>query len=122
MNRLASTMNPKPGAPPPPPPNPAPPGPERTQTAVASHTTGAAEACGETAYQSAVDRAAAGRRSAFSAREWTALWVYFTAPPLGMFIAALVYRFRRGARAVFCAKLHHDNNKRCIFRCNYRAM
>jgi aquaporin Z len=60
--------------------------------------------------------------SAFAAREWTALWVYFTAPPLGMFLASKVYRFRHGAQAVFCAKLHHHNDKRCIFRCNYAAM
>lgn len=60
--------------------------------------------------------------SAFAAREWTALWVYFTAPPLGMLLASKVYRFRQGAQAVFCAKLHHNNDKRCIFRCNYAAM
>ncbi|MCC6860308.1 MAG: aquaporin [Bryobacterales bacterium] len=56
--------------------------------------------------------------SAFSAREWTALWVYFTAPPLGMILAGLFYRFRRGPHAVLCAKLHH-NHQRCIFRCDY---
>jgi aquaporin Z len=60
--------------------------------------------------------------SAVWAREWTALWVYFAAPPLGMFLAGQLYRFRRGAHAVFCAKLHHHNNQRCIFRCNYTAM
>ncbi len=57
--------------------------------------------------------------SAFSAREWTAIWVYFTAPVLGMFLAGQLYRARRGPHAVLCAKLHHDNDKRCIFRCNY---
>ena len=60
--------------------------------------------------------------SAFSAHDWTALWVYFTAPPLGMLLAGLLYRFQRGAHRVFCAKLHHDNGERCIFRCNYGAM
>lgn len=59
--------------------------------------------------------------SAAAAREWTALWLYFTAPPLGMLAAALVFRIRRGAHAALCAKLHHENNKRCIFRCNYGA-
>jgi len=60
--------------------------------------------------------------SAVPAGLWTALWVYFTAPPLGMILAGLIYRFRRGAHAVFCAKLHHHNRERCIFRCNYGAM
>jgi aquaporin Z len=53
--------------------------------------------------------------SALFARDWTALWVYFTAPPLGMLLAAELYLRRRGDAAVFCAKLHHDNQRRCIF-------
>jgi aquaporin Z len=53
--------------------------------------------------------------SALPARHWTALWVYFTAPLLGMFLAAEVYVRTRGLRRVGCAKLHHENNKRCIF-------
>jgi len=57
--------------------------------------------------------------SAVPARIWTALWVYFTAPPLGMLLAAEVYLWVKGARGVICAKLHHANNKRCIFRCGY---
>jgi len=57
--------------------------------------------------------------SAFSAQHWTALWVYFTAPLLGMLLAAQSYLWLKGARAVLCAKLHHDNDKRCIFRCGY---
>jgi aquaporin Z len=60
--------------------------------------------------------------SAASGHIWNALWVYFTAPPLGMLLAAQVYLWLRGKHAVFCAKLHHDNNKRCIFRCNYKAL
>jgi aquaporin Z len=57
--------------------------------------------------------------SAFSAHVWTSLWIYFTAPPLGMLLAAEVFVRLRGARAVICAKLHHQNNQRCIFRCGY---
>jgi aquaporin Z len=57
--------------------------------------------------------------SAFSAHVWTALWIYFTAPPIGMLLAAELYVRLRGARAVICAKLHHQNNQRCIFRCGY---
>jgi aquaporin Z len=52
---------------------------------------------------------------------WHSLWIYFTAPPLGMMLAAQVYLWLRGKHAVFCAKLHHDNDKQCIFRCNYRT-
>jgi aquaporin Z len=57
--------------------------------------------------------------SAFSAHVWTALWIYFTAPPIGMLLAAELYVRLRGARAVICAKLHHQNSQRCIFRCGY---
>lgn len=57
--------------------------------------------------------------SAFPAQLWTAFWVYLTAPPLGMLAAAEVYTGVKGLKQVYCAKLHHQNNKRCIFRCNY---
>jgi aquaporin Z len=60
--------------------------------------------------------------SAAIGRLWNSLWIYFTAPPLGMMLAAQAYLWLRGKRAVFCAKLHHDNHQRCIFRCNYQAM
>src|SRR5437016_4056720 len=53
--------------------------------------------------------------SAFPAQLWTSLWVYFTAPPLGMLLAAEVYLWRKGKGGVGCAKLHHQNSKRCIF-------
>ena len=59
--------------------------------------------------------------SALPAHLWTALWIYFTAPPLAMLLAAEVYLRLRGAHAVLCAKLHHENSKRCIFICNYSA-
>jgi len=57
--------------------------------------------------------------SALSAANWTSLWIYFTAPPLGMLAAAEVFVRRRGLKDVLCAKLHHANSERCIFRCNY---
>jgi aquaporin Z len=53
--------------------------------------------------------------SALAARHWTALWIYFTAPLLGMLLAAEVYVRARGTLSIRCAKLHHENNKRCIF-------
>jgi len=57
--------------------------------------------------------------SAFSAANWTAIWLYFTAPPLGMLMASELYVRSRRTAGVLCAKLHHDNHERCIFRCNY---
>lgn len=53
--------------------------------------------------------------SALAADFWQGLWIYFTAPPVGMLAAAELYRRRRGRQAVGCAKLHHSNDKRCIF-------
>ena len=53
---------------------------------------------------------------------WDALWIYFTAPPLGMLLAAEVFVRTRGAGAVWCAKLHHLNDKRCIFRCGHPSL
>jgi aquaporin Z len=58
--------------------------------------------------------------SAIAAQVWTALWVYFTAPPLGMALAAELYSRLKGPNAIRCAKLHHDNDRRCIFRCGYQ--
>lgn len=52
--------------------------------------------------------------SAVAADDWTALWIYFTAPPLGMLAAATLHH-RLAPGSVACAKLHHDNPHRCIF-------
>jgi aquaporin Z len=60
--------------------------------------------------------------SALPAGVWTALWVYFIAPPIGMLLAAETYLRLKGRRRVFCAKLHHHNSKRCIFRCNFAEL
>ena len=57
--------------------------------------------------------------SALPAHLWTDFWVYLTAPLLGMLLAAECYVRFPGARRVLCAKLHHHNNARCIFRCGY---
>lgn len=58
--------------------------------------------------------------SALMAGQWQSLWIYLTAPPLGMFLAAEIYHRVQGPHAVKCCKLHHENNRRCIFRCNYQ--
>ncbi len=57
--------------------------------------------------------------SAFSADEWSGLWIYFVAPATAMLLASVLYRCCRGVRAVFCAKLHHSNSQPCIFNCRY---
>jgi aquaporin Z len=56
--------------------------------------------------------------SALPADLWTAFWIYLSAPPLGMLLAAELH-VRLGRLPVRCAKLHHDNARRCIFRCGY---
>jgi aquaporin Z len=59
--------------------------------------------------------------SAVGAHTWMSLWIYFVAPPLGMLLAAEVYRRLNISRTIVCAKLHHHNHKPCIFRCNFEA-
>src|SRR5919199_3389894 len=47
------------------------------------------------------------------------LWIYLTAPPLGMLAAV---QTRRALRlTVRCAKLDHHSHRRCIFRCGHAA-
>lgn len=60
--------------------------------------------------------------SAFAARMWTELWVYFAAPPLGMLAAAELYKRTRGTGRVYCAKYHHRNTQRCIFNCEFNRI
>ena len=60
--------------------------------------------------------------SAARANQFSGLWIYFTAPVLGMLLAARLYVLWYGAHRVFCAKLHHHNSQRCIFRRNYGAL
>ncbi len=51
---------------------------------------------------------------------FTSLWLYFTAPPLGMLAASAVYRMLR-RNPVQCAKLIHTEKHRCIF-CGFKAL
>jgi aquaporin Z len=53
--------------------------------------------------------------SAFPSGIWNYFWIYLTAPLLGMLTASQLYLWQKGHRSVRCAKLHHDNDKRCIF-------
>ncbi len=60
--------------------------------------------------------------AALFAGEWSSLWIYVSAPPLGMLAAAELHLRRRGAPGVTCAKLNHTGAGRCIFRCSHGAL
>jgi aquaporin Z len=57
--------------------------------------------------------------SALPARMTGGLWIYFTAPLLGMLSAAVVFDAVRGRSEVKCAKLNHHTSRRCIFHCGF---
>lgn len=60
--------------------------------------------------------------SALFAGIWTAMWLYFSAPLLGMLLAALLYVAISGSEAVLCAKIYHDLHSPCPFRCRFRQL
>jgi aquaporin Z len=53
---------------------------------------------------------------ALQAGHWHAVWIYFLGPTLGMLLASEVFLWARNGIGPYCAKLHHANGKRCIFR------
>jgi len=55
--------------------------------------------------------------SAVPSGVWHGIWIYLTAPPIGMLLAAELH-LRLGRRTP-CAKLDHFTNRRCIFRCDF---
>jgi aquaporin Z len=55
--------------------------------------------------------------SAVPSGVWHGIWIYLTAPPLGMLLAAELY-LRLGRRTPR-AKLNHFTNRRCIFHCDF---
>jgi aquaporin Z len=57
--------------------------------------------------------------SAVFAGLWTAVWLYFVAPVLGMMMAAEVHLRAYGIDSILCAKLHTDPDYPCPFRCHY---
>lgn len=57
--------------------------------------------------------------SALLARHWKAFWVYLTAPVVGMLLASGAYATLPVHNHVYCAKLDHCNDRRCIFRCEF---
>lgn len=57
--------------------------------------------------------------STFVARQWKAFWVYLTAPVAGMLLASASHAALPAHNHVYCAKLDHCNDRRCIFRCEF---
>lgn len=57
--------------------------------------------------------------SSIVAGNWTAWWIYFTAPPIAMLAAAEFFVRTRGLKEVLCAKLDHFGRARCIFNCGF---
>ena len=55
--------------------------------------------------------------SALPSGLWHGMWIYLTAPLIGMLLAAELH-LQRG-RGTPCAKLHHDATHRCIFHCDF---
>lgn len=60
--------------------------------------------------------------SAIPANSFHALWIYFAAPALGMLAAGEIFLLTRTRRGIFCAKYHHHNSERCIFRCRFAEL
>ena len=53
--------------------------------------------------------------SALPSGIWTSGWIYFTAPVLGMLLAAQFYGLISDSPPRACPKLHHGMKQRCIF-------
>jgi aquaporin Z len=56
--------------------------------------------------------------SAVNSAQWASIWIYFTAPIMGMLAAVDIYRKLRPDHKVICAKLDHPDHRRCI-HCGY---
>lgn len=56
--------------------------------------------------------------SAIPAATYTSLWIYLTAPFIGMFSGAVLFKLLNGH--VICAKVFHCRHFRCIFNCGYK--
>ena len=55
--------------------------------------------------------------SALPSGLWGGIWIYLTAPLIGMVFAGELHL--RCGRRTPCAKLHHDITHRCIFHCDF---
>ncbi|MDA8563346.1 aquaporin [Mariniblastus sp.] len=60
--------------------------------------------------------------SAVMSGHWSGVWIYFTAPLLGMLLAGEIFLWTKGKDAIHCAKLYHTTDVRCIFKCGMANM
>jgi len=60
--------------------------------------------------------------SALFAWIWQGIWIYFSAPCLGMLTAAAIYIRRMGLDHVYCAKVFHDMRSTCPFPCRFERV
>jgi aquaporin Z len=60
--------------------------------------------------------------SALFAWIWQGIWIYFSAPCLGMLTAAAMYIRRMGLNHVYCAKVFHDMRSPCPFPCHFERV
>jgi aquaporin Z len=58
--------------------------------------------------------------SALPSGDWQGIWIYLTAPLLGMLAAVDAYRLLTREWGVICAKLNHNTRRPCIFHCGYK--
>lgn len=59
--------------------------------------------------------------SALPSGIWTGIWIYFTAAPVGMLLAAQGYLLVKDRESIRCCKLHHRSHRPCIF-CGRREL
>jgi aquaporin Z len=60
--------------------------------------------------------------SALFAWVWQGIWIYFSAPCLGMLTSAAIYIKRMGPNRVYCAKVFHDRRSTCAFYCHFESL
>jgi aquaporin Z len=60
--------------------------------------------------------------SALFAWIWQGIWIYFSAPCLGMLTSAAIYIKRMGSNQVHCAKVFHDRRSTCPFYCHFESL
>jgi aquaporin Z len=59
---------------------------------------------------------------ALFARIWQGIWIYFSAPCLGMLTSAAIYIKRMGSNRVYCANVFHDRQSTCPFPCHFESL
>jgi aquaporin Z len=60
--------------------------------------------------------------SALFAWIWRGIWIYLSAPFLGMLTAAAIYTTWFGSDRVYCAKVFHDMRSTCPFPCHFQRV